>query len=578
MATAGRARIPTTRTTRPRTASGSTRPPATATTTSSTTASRTSTTSISPRTRSSCCITCATPRATASRATPSRRSRPPSSARRTTPPASSARRRRAVIADGHMGAAYYLRALFTTNQSIVSLWRNAPNYNGNEFSFASTPQLGADRVHGPGLADEELLPLARPEADADDPRCHRRRGRHRRRPGNVRRARAAPRSARSAPSCSPTRPASVAGALDRRDPPEARLAAQLDRPGRRRRVRGGGSRRRVDHRLRPRDPADPARQRSARRGHRRRGCRRPSPRTATTLRHDRPVRAASRRPSTGRCASPRATARSSARRAAPARSRSSRGPAWSTAPPWRTAATRTRSAARTPGRTRRSRSPDPARSRSTRRRPALSDVAQAADALPWFSPNGDGSRDTFALKASTNESGKIEVGVRNDGGDADPHLLRRPCPRAPSRSRGTVATTTAPSSPTARTTSASCRSTRVANRGTSETVSVRSVALLGAVKTSRTVFYPQDRDALGSTSVLSFTINAPGDRDLDDPERGRRRGRHAHRRRRPRRGHALVHVQWPDAGRRAAADWEVHVARDRDRRRRHGQPERRASR
>ena len=46
----------------------------------------------------------------------------------------------------------------------------------------------------------------------------------------------------------------------------------------------------------------------------------------------------------------------------------------------------------------------------------------------------------------------------------------------------------------------------VANRGTSETISVRSIALLGAVKTSRTVFYPQDRDALGSTSVLSFAI------------------------------------------------------------------------
>ena len=47
----------------------------------------------------------------------------------------------------------------------------------------------------------------------------------------------------------------------------------------------------------------------------------------------------------------------------------------------------------------------------------------------------------------------------------------------------------------------------VANLGTSETISVRSIALLGAVKTSRTVFYPQDRDALGSTSVLSFAIN-----------------------------------------------------------------------
>jgi flagellar hook assembly protein FlgD len=47
------------------------------------------------------------------------------------------------------------------------------------------------------------------------------------------------------------------------------------------------------------------------------------------------------------------------------------------------------------------------------------------------------------------------------------------------------------------------------NRGTAETIRVRSIALLRAVKTSKTVFYPQDRDALGTTTVLSFSINRP---------------------------------------------------------------------
>ena len=46
----------------------------------------------------------------------------------------------------------------------------------------------------------------------------------------------------------------------------------------------------------------------------------------------------------------------------------------------------------------------------------------------------------------------------------------------------------------------------VANRGKSETVSVRSIALLGAVKTSRTVFYPQDRDGLASATSLSYRL------------------------------------------------------------------------
>jgi flagellar hook assembly protein FlgD len=44
---------------------------------------------------------------------------------------------RAVIADGHMGPVHYLRSLFTTNQTIDELWRAAPNYHGNAFSFPS---------------------------------------------------------------------------------------------------------------------------------------------------------------------------------------------------------------------------------------------------------------------------------------------------------------------------------------------------------------------------------------------------------------------------------------------------------
>jgi flagellar hook assembly protein FlgD len=49
---------------------------------------------------------------------------------------------RAVLADGHMGPASYLRDLFTTSQSIVSLWRSQSNYHGHEVSFASTRSAG----------------------------------------------------------------------------------------------------------------------------------------------------------------------------------------------------------------------------------------------------------------------------------------------------------------------------------------------------------------------------------------------------------------------------------------------------
>ena len=49
---------------------------------------------------------------------------------------------RAVIADGHMGPAPYLAALFTSGRSIVDLWRSMPNFHGHEAAFGSTRSPG----------------------------------------------------------------------------------------------------------------------------------------------------------------------------------------------------------------------------------------------------------------------------------------------------------------------------------------------------------------------------------------------------------------------------------------------------
>ncbi len=49
---------------------------------------------------------------------------------------------RAVIADGHMGPAYYIRSLFTTHQTIDQMWRASPNYHANAFKFASVRSPG----------------------------------------------------------------------------------------------------------------------------------------------------------------------------------------------------------------------------------------------------------------------------------------------------------------------------------------------------------------------------------------------------------------------------------------------------
>ena len=55
----------------------------------------------------------------------------------------------AVLADGHRGPADYLRAIFTTNQTIEQLWRSAPGANGHVTSFAGTRSVGATAFMDP---------------------------------------------------------------------------------------------------------------------------------------------------------------------------------------------------------------------------------------------------------------------------------------------------------------------------------------------------------------------------------------------------------------------------------------------
>jgi flagellar hook assembly protein FlgD len=55
----------------------------------------------------------------------------------------------AVIADGHSGAEGYIRRLFTTHQSIEDMWRTMPNTNGNIVSFASARTHGATVYQDP---------------------------------------------------------------------------------------------------------------------------------------------------------------------------------------------------------------------------------------------------------------------------------------------------------------------------------------------------------------------------------------------------------------------------------------------
>lgn len=59
---------------------------------------------------------------------------------------------RAVLADGLAGPVSYLRTLFTSDQPLIDLWRSQPNYNGNEFSFASVRTPGKTAFMDPEQA------------------------------------------------------------------------------------------------------------------------------------------------------------------------------------------------------------------------------------------------------------------------------------------------------------------------------------------------------------------------------------------------------------------------------------------
>jgi hypothetical protein len=49
----------------------------------------------------------------------------------------------AVIADGHSHTGYYLQALFTQPESLLDLWRGAPNYHRHEIAFTPTRSTGS---------------------------------------------------------------------------------------------------------------------------------------------------------------------------------------------------------------------------------------------------------------------------------------------------------------------------------------------------------------------------------------------------------------------------------------------------
>ena len=214
-------------------------------------------------------------------------------------------------------------------------------------------------------------------------------------------------------------------------------------------IQVAGSRRPVDHRLRPGRPPDAAGQPGPGPDRDRQRRSAGSRRTATA----RPTRSRSTRSSpsrsAGRSRSATPTARSS--RPPPGRvaSRSSPGTASTAAPGRRRHVHLDRPRRRTPGRT--ARRPAPAASSSTRRAPSITSISPDGSVVDQFSPNGDGVADTITTTATPTEAGSIAVRVADDGNTTVRTFVVRLDRRRGRRSRGTARPTAARSCRTAST-------------------------------------------------------------------------------------------------------------------------------
>lgn len=137
--------------------------------------------------------------------------------------------------------------------------------------------------------------------------------------------------------------------------------------------------------------------------------------------------------------------------------------------------------------------------------PTIDGVTPGDDTLTWFAPNGDGVRDTVGLAGAISEGGSILVHVRDE---ADAIVRSFSVPAA----AGTVALTWDGKGNDGRVVPDGRYDVRLTprdaagNTGLGITRSFGVAALLGFVATSKARFYPQDLDGLATGTRLSFTL------------------------------------------------------------------------
>jgi hypothetical protein len=137
--------------------------------------------------------------------------------------------------------------------------------------------------------------------------------------------------------------------------------------------------------------------------------------------------------------------------------------------------------------------------------PSLGAVSPGDGAVPWFSPNGDGVKETVVMGGTTSEPGSVLVHVRDAGGAVVRSF-------SATTSAGPVAVAWDGRANDGRFVPDGTYDMRLTprdvagNTGTGVTRSFGVAGLVGYVATSKTVFYPQDLDALATGTRLSFTL------------------------------------------------------------------------
>ena len=140
--------------------------------------------------------------------------------------------------------------------------------------------------------------------------------------------------------------------------------------------------------------------------------------------------------------------------------------------------------------------------------PSLTGLTPGSDTTQWFSPNGDGVRDTVTVTGSNSETGSLRATVRNAGGTVVRtfSVANGSAPTAVTWNGRTNAGSTAPDG------SYVLSVAPVDLAGNTGEARDRAVLVIGALRSvtaSKPLIFPQDYDSLARSSTLQFSLSRP---------------------------------------------------------------------